>query len=751
MPRKATATLPTKANVPFWFDGKTCQALSPNRKRHPEVQSNVLTAYSRNLLCLAICCLGLLCALSSGARAELPHIRLDGIFPLGGQAGSEVQLEIQGKDLDDVKSLRFEHPGLKATFVKTNQFRLKVAADVPPGTYEVRAIGRYGISAVQLFEVGRGLTEVQEKEPNDSPDKAQPVPMNAAINGRSDGNGDDFFRFTAKKGERVVLDCRAFRLNSQLRAILTLAMADGKELLRSQPYYNLTDPLLDFTAPADGDFVVRLHDMTFQGGLPYRLIISNYPQIENIFPAAVAPGAKANLLLLGRNLPGGKPAPQWVVQDQPLEQLTIPFTAPKDTLLDRFAFLNHMPSPGLEARGLQFWPAELKNCLNPATLACADLPVTPEHEPNDSPETAQPLTLPTVVSGRFDRPGDKDWYTFTAKAGEAITIDLLCERLDFPGDAFVLIFDAKGQELASFDDHGININALAQANRDPLGTFRVPANGTYRLFVQERYRRGGSRYHYVLRLARNEHDFYPVVFHETPSDPSCPVVRQGGSAFYELCLNRRDFNGPVTVEAEGLPPGITCPPVHFSPQAQHANIVFTAAADAPEWAGSIRLKAWAMIDGKRLERPVRCAQRRWPVANISTSLEAREICLAVRPTAPYGLRLTAGKATAPAGGALDLKATVVRHWPDFKGKVQLTGLNLPPGFGMATTDIPADKSEATVKLTVAGNVPPGEYSIVVRGDAQVPFAPDPKATNRPLVRVADPSTPLTVTVTAQKK
>src|SRR5262249_32945320 len=159
-----------------------------------------------------------------------------------------------------------------------------------------------------------------------------------------------------------------------------------------------------------------------------------------------------------------------------------------------------------------------------------------------------------------------------AKAGEAITIDLLCERLDFPGDPFVLIFNAKGQELASFDDHGINFNALAQANRDPLGTFRVPADRTYRLFVPERYRRGGPRYHYALRLAKNEHDFYPVVVHETPSDPSCPVLRQGGSAFYELCLNRRDYNGPVTVEADGLPPGVTCPPVHVSPQSQYANV-----------------------------------------------------------------------------------------------------------------------------------------------------------------------------------
>jgi hypothetical protein len=306
--------------------------------------------------------------------------------------------------------------------------------------------------------------------------------------------------------------------------------------------------------------------------------------------------------------------------------------------------------------------------------------------------------------------------------------------------------------LATFDDHGVNFNALAQFNRDPLGVFRVPADGTYRLFVQDRYRGGGPRYQYVLRLAKNEHDFYPVVFHETPADPSCPVVRQGGSAHYELCLNRRDLTGPVTVEAEGLSPGVKCPAVHVSAQSQFANVVFTAAGDAPEWSGAIRLKAWATIDGKRVERPVRCAQRRWPIANINTSLEVREICLAVRSTAPYGIRLPEEKLSVSAGAAVEATARVARHWPDFKGKVQLIGLNLPPGFAFDTTDIPADKDEATIKLKVAANVPPGEYSVVVRGDAQVPFAADPKATTRPLVRVADPSTALVVTVaTAAKK
>src|SRR4051812_8218425 len=71
----------------------------------------------------------------SECRAELPHARLDRIFPLGGAAGSTVTLDLAGKDLDDVKTLHLDHPGFKAEFVKPNQFRVTIAADTPAGSY----------------------------------------------------------------------------------------------------------------------------------------------------------------------------------------------------------------------------------------------------------------------------------------------------------------------------------------------------------------------------------------------------------------------------------------------------------------------------------------------------------------------------------------------------------------------------------------------------------------------------------------
>jgi hypothetical protein len=679
------------------------------------------------------------------AHAELPQIRLERIFPLGGAAGSTIEFEITGRDLDDTKALHIDHPGIRAEWVKANQFRLTIAADVPPGVYDVRAVGKYGISAGRLFAVSRGLSEVLEKEPNDAPEQAQAVPFPVAINGQSDGNGDDAFRFPAHQGDRITIDAQAFRLDSTLRPTLSLSTAGGKELARSKPYYERVDALLDVVIPADGDYIVNVADATYSGGLPYRLVVSKQPLLENAFPCALAPGETAELTITGRNLPGGRPVEGPDVNGLSLEQVTLPVSVPADAPI-----LVPLPSPSLNARTIQVRPKGLDDALNPLTLLWADAPVTREQEPNDVADKAQALTPDTYLAGRFDRPGDADWFSFTAKSGEALAIELFAERLDLPGDPRVIVTNEKGQELTSLDDHGIRFNSLDMYNRDPQGVFRAPADGRYRILVQDTYGAGGPRYVYALRVAKPSPDLFPVVFHETPIDPTCPVVRQGGSAFVQLCLNRRDeFNGPVTIEAENLPAGVTCPPTHVSPQTPFANVVFTAAPDAPEWSGPVRLKAVATIDGRRIERPVGCSQRRWTTSGLSRL--SREIALAVRSKAPYGLKTPADPQDVTAGGTLETRIAVERSWPDFQGKVQVNGLDLPPGFSVQATEILEGKSEAPLRITVAANVPPGAYTLAFRGDAQVPFSPDPKAMSRPNVRVADPATPLTVRVQAPPK
>ena len=108
----------------------------------------------------------LLIVLLGGAslRAELPSPRFDRIAPLGAAVGSTVEVEAVGGDLEEADKLFFDHPGIAATHVKDRKFKVSVAADVPPGTYDARLVAKWGVTSPRLFAASKGVTEVVEKD-----------------------------------------------------------------------------------------------------------------------------------------------------------------------------------------------------------------------------------------------------------------------------------------------------------------------------------------------------------------------------------------------------------------------------------------------------------------------------------------------------------------------------------------------------------------------------------------------------------
>ena len=391
------------------------------------------------------------------ARAELPLPRLDRLTPLGASAGSSVEVEIAGADIEDVKTLLFDHPGFKAEQLKDRRFRVTIASDVPAGTYDVRLLGRFGVSNPRLFGVSHGLTDVAEKEPNNETAAAQVVAVNSAINGMSDGNGEDKFRFPAKKGQRVVIECQAGKLDSQMDATLTLNAADGKLLASNSDYYG-RDPLIDFVAPQEGDYVVTVHDLSFRGGHPYRLIVSDRPRVENVFPRAVQAGQAATLTVYGRNL-GRKAKPSaWRVQDLPLEEYQESVTAPAGLLArGGYRFFEHPTSHSVlptaatsTLTGFQFQPRPTGVAADAIPLLVVDTPVSAEKEPNDDAGKAQAIQLPAVISGRFDRPRDADWYEFEAPENGSYAFEVYCERIAGRADPYLVVTDEKGTALRTW-------------------------------------------------------------------------------------------------------------------------------------------------------------------------------------------------------------------------------------------------------------------------------------------------------------
>ena len=96
---------------------------------------------------------------ASQTLAQLPSARLLAVFPTGGKKGSTFEVTVTGQDLDEVSRLHFSHPGITTSIVLTEptplrklprpvpgKFTVTIAADVPPARYDLRAIGRYGVS-----------------------------------------------------------------------------------------------------------------------------------------------------------------------------------------------------------------------------------------------------------------------------------------------------------------------------------------------------------------------------------------------------------------------------------------------------------------------------------------------------------------------------------------------------------------------------------------------------------------------------
>jgi hypothetical protein len=698
----------------------------------------------------------LLVAISS-SRADLPSVRFDRIFPLGGAVGTTVEVEVQGADIEEVKTLLFDHPGLKAMFRQDRRFKITIAADVPAGTYDIRLVGRFGISNPRLFAVTRGLLDVAEKEPNDDAATAQKVPLNVAINGQSDGNRDDVYRFPAKKGQRITLTCQATKLDSTMDANLILTTADGKPLAANGDYHG-RDPFLDFVAPTDGEYLVTVHDLTYRGGLPYRLMISDLPQLENVFPRAVQAGKRATLSLLGRNLGSkSKPSP-WTLFDLPLDEDRLEVTAPADvSALGAFRFIDHptdhsvLPTAATcTLRGFQVrHPASPGGDAVPVLVS--DIPVTLEQEPNDSPDTAQKITLPAVVSGRFDKQRDADWYEFTVAEAGNYSFEVYSERIGGRADPYLVLTDTKGNRIAEMDDFGHRINAFDGHLRDPSGQQNLAAKTTYRVLVQDRYQRGGARYQYVLSIRKAEPDFFVAVIHSQNPGPAGLTIRRGGAAYLDVVIHYAGgFSGPITLTAEGLPPG-----VHMTPATiignTHGTIVLDADESAADWAGTVKLFATAKVGERTIRREVRPYTRVWSEANIATSRPTRELGLAVRETAPYALSFVPERLELEAGKKAEVKLKLNRRWPDFKSKVNVQALAFPGNIRITALEVGEGKDEATLTLDVQAGSRPGEYTLAVAGQAQVPFSKDTKATTKPPTLVTLPARPLTLIVTPAKK
>jgi hypothetical protein len=707
-------------------------------------------------------------AMASIAEGQLPSAKLQVVFPAGGRQGATVEVSLAGADLDEADRLLFSHPDISAApktsdpapFQKgpqpvANRFVVTIKPTVPPGIYEVRALGRFGVSNPRAFAVG-DLEERVETEPNNSPAEAGEAAAESTVNGTVGGDTDiDCFKFTAPAGRRFLIECAARCLDSLLDPTLIVLSNDGEEIDRSRPGV-AREPVLDFTAPADGQYVVRVQDALYRGGpqYVYRLTISSRPHLDFLFPPAAPAGAKVELAVFGRNLPGGQPAPGLAIDDRPLEKLQVTFPMPEAPGAAGVGPPAESRESGMD--GVEYrlaGPGAPPTLSNPLRVSFASAPVVLETEPNDEPARAQKLTPPCEVAGQFHPRYDQDWMTFDAKKGEVWWIEVFSQRLGLPTDPYLLVQEVtrneKGEEqvkeLKATDDLGGNIGGAGfnTGTDDPAFRLEVPADGAYRVLVRDLYSgsRGDPRFVYRLAIHPPKPDFRLVAVprflvddpNQSPPILGSALLRKGGTAVLEVLALRRDgFDGEIQLAAEGLPPGVSSAGARIGPGQSRAALVLVAAEYAPEWAGSIAIAGKARIGAGEVVHRAAAGALAWPGQDNVRAPRARSttaITLAVSrsESAPFLVEAGPGRALeSPAGSALEVPVKVARRG-EFKGAIAIVALNLPPNVEAKPLTINGDAAEGKLELNIKKEAPLGAFTFFLHAKSEVSYSRNPEA------------------------
>lgn len=711
------------------------------------------------LLLAAACCV-------NTAHAQLPTTQLTSIFPAGAKAGSELEVNVGGDNLDELDQLVFSHPGITAAQKMgeplmpgkparpvLNTFTLKVAGDVPPGAYEARVKGRFGLSNPRTFVIGT-LEEVIESAGTNEASKAQEIAVGSVVNGRVEQNNRDYFKLALKSGERVIIDCRAGGIDSRFDPAIAIINAEGRELARAHDATS-KDPVIDFTAPQESTYTIMLYDFLYGGGpeYAYRLAVHKAPVVDFTFPAAGVAGSQASVTLYGRNLPGGQPAGISLGGAQ-LEKVTATVTVPSDptqtttsaslphsSLIDTFDYRLQAPS----------------GSSNPVLMGIATEPVVLEQEPNNEPQAAQKVNVPCELNGQFYPARDRDYVQFDLKKGDVYTIEVVAHRLGLQSDPALTIQrvtkNDKGEEVANnvaqVDDPQDRQNRIGgdfdTSTDDASYRLTAPEDGTYRVLVRDNF--GESRtdprsvYRLIIRQAKP--DFRLAAYLDLPttqnnqnrSSLDAPVLRKGGTLELRVALDRRDnFAGEITINVEGLPAGVTCPGAVAGGTTESASLVLTAAESVASWSGPIKIIGKATINGQEVTRHARVGTCVWGTQDRNQRPPqyriARDLVLSTMDKEMQPALVIVGEDKVyetSRGGNLEIPIKVSRR-DGFNESIKLSKANLPNEIQMKDLTIAGGAGEGKLEVQLnQQNIKPGTYTFYLKGETKLKYARNPDA------------------------
>ncbi len=610
------------------------------------------------------------------------------LFPPGGQRGSTVEVELQGRELADALGI-LATVRVQATVVPDKKepasralVRLQIPKEAPLGVHLLRLTTRRGVSNPVPFCVDE-LPEIRAVSDHRSPAQAQKIPVPCVVSGRLEAESSHYYRLALQAGQRICFEVVGRRMGSPLDPVLVLFDANGRQLAYCDDAPGLgRDSRITFTAKESGEYILQLRDVRYQGGgnYIYRLRVGDFPCVTSAYPFVVKRGSQAKVSFAGPLTDGVLPAPAEL---------------PKQ--LSSIAVLVTPERPGSPPG----WPVP---------VGFSDMDEMLEQEPNDTPEKAARLPFPAAVHGRLEKAGDRDYYRFTAKKGQRIEIEAQSWEYGSPAALYLVLQDTQGKQLASSNP----------MQDPPRIEYTTSADAELVLLVEHLHYAGGPEETYRLVIKPAEPTFRVEALQDRVDIPA------GGIGVCFVRVSRSGYTGPVQVRA--VSPQQVQGETLLTGEQNVGLLLLSAPANSQPDAWPLELLAQGKAESAEITVPVTMsetlstlfANTPFPPRHLLTAL-----AVSITEPPPFLLHVKYGAEKLPRGQT-GLEAIVqLDRQTGFEDEVQIFAVAPPPAPNQpvilaapASATIPRGQKEAKLTLKLPNNLPTGQLPLAIVGQAK---------------------------------
>lgn len=616
---------------------------------------------------------------------------LSSTTPRGAQRGSEVKIKVAGDKLEDFQTLMFLSPGFTVKSVdkveeKSVECTVVVAPETRTGNHLVRVVTKSGVSHGRQFFVGN-YPNLNEVEPNNDLSLAQSIALNQTIEGVVQNEDVDYFKISAKKGQRLTLEAEGLRLGyGTFDPYIAILDKDRFEKVSSDDtILHRQDGYCSWTVDEDGDYFVMMRDSSYRGSGTafYRLHVGGYRRPEVVYPGGGRPGQKTKVRFIEKDGSSFE------------EESEIPANASEFHML--FA-----ASQEAAVSGNPFRVVDVENAL--------------EAEPNDAlaQATATVTGERLALNGIIEKAGDVDFFKLNLKKGQKLLVQGFGQVLGSPIDMVVNVQNDKGGNVSGNDDGAGNRRLDSKFSVD------VPADGDYFVRVADHLERGGANFVYRVELGVAPKELYVASPQFTINDTHYRqfiAVPKGGRYATLVNVTRSGVAGDFKFETHGLPAGMKLLTETLPKDYSSIPLLFECAPDA-NWASSTVPLTLTSSDASqqvvgRLRQPFDVVRE----GNVIFLTETHDkLPVAVVDEVPFSLELQTPPVPLVAGGVMNLKV-VAKRKEGFVSPIRVFMIWKPTGVSsLGEVTIPEKANEAVFVLDAKGDVPAGKWNFTVMGE-----------------------------------